>query len=75
MKPDPEALKSLLAATLATRPEEIDCEQWLAQAGTYAELLSAGEPIPEELELVAQHISVCAECNEELEALLALLER
>ncbi len=74
MKPDPESIKALLAATLETRPQEIDCLEWLDKADGYAELRKRGEAIPEDLELVHQHLAVCPECTEEFEALLDLLE-
>ena len=74
MKPDPESIKALLAATLETRPQEIDCLEWLDKADGYAELRKRGEAIPEDLELVHHHLAVCPECTEEFEALLDLLE-
>ena len=74
MKPDPESIKALLAATLETRPQEIDCQEWLDQAARYAELRKRGEAIPDDLALVHQHLAVCPECTEELEALLDLLD-
>ena len=74
MKLDPESIKALLAATLETRPQEIDCLEWLDKVAGYAELRTRGEAIPAALELVHQHLTVCPECTEEFEALLDLLD-
>ena len=73
MKLDPKQVETLLASTLATRPREIDCDEWLASAARYAELSKSGTEIPEDLELMAQHLEVCPECREEFETLVALL--
>ena len=40
-----------------TCPDEIDCEQWLDRVGTYLDLVEAGEPIPETLRCIEQHLS------------------
>ena len=74
MKLDPESIKALLAATLETRPQEIDCLEWLDKVAGYAEFRKRGEAIPNDLEIVHQHLAVCPECTEEFEALLDLLD-
>ncbi len=57
-----------------TRDDEIDCERCLALVAEFAERVLAGGSIPAGLEAVAQHLSVCAECREEYEALLQALK-
>ena len=74
MKLDPEQVKTLLASTLNTRPQEIDCDEWLENVARYAELHKRGDEIPGELQPVSQHVAVCPECKEEFEALLTLLD-
>lgn len=73
MKPTKEQLDALLRMTTDTRPEEITCDEWLHLVGRYAELAAAGEPIPPELQPVAEHLRLCPECTEELEALKTAL--
>ena len=51
MKPDPQHLESLLAMALATKPEEIDCDEWLDRAARYAELVQRSGSIPNDLKL------------------------
>ena len=74
MKPDSQHFESLTAMIMATKPEEIDCDEWLDRVARYAELVQRGGSIPSDLKLVAQHVTVCPECSEELDALLALLD-
>ena len=73
MKLDPKQMETLLASTLATRPREVDCDEWLDSAARYAELSRSGVEIPHDLKLMAQHLTVCPECREEFEALVSLL--
>ena len=57
-----------------TKDEEIDCERCFALVAEFAERELAGRSIPAGLEAVAHHLSVCAECREEYEALLRALK-
>lgn len=74
MKLSKEQLEALAKATLATRPEEIDCDEWLARVGRFLEHEASGAPLPSDLLAVAQHLEVCPECDEELDALRSGLE-
>lgn len=69
---DSEKLKALLKLVLDTAPEEIDCEQVLDVLCQYVELRQS-QPLraqsAEEFQCLRQHLSVCHECVEELEAL------
>jgi len=56
-----------------TRPDELTCEDWLGRVGAYAESVAAGGVAASGSELVEHHLSLCWECREEFEALLAVL--
>ncbi len=64
-----EEYRDLARALLATRPEEIDCEQWLDSVGIYLDLIEAGRPIPESLRAVEEHLRLCPDCAEEYAAM------
>jgi len=68
-----EEIAGLMRLIELTRDDEIDCERCLALVAEFAERELAGRPVPAALEAVAHHLSVCAECREEYEALLRVL--
>ena len=57
-----------------TRDEEINCEQCLTHVAEFAEHKLAGKSIPEGLEAVEHHLSLCPECHEEYEVLQQALK-
>jgi hypothetical protein len=63
-------MKELLRVVMATAPEEIDCDEFLARVGAYLEAIEPDGKIPPDLWAVSQHLEVCPECKEELDALL-----
>jgi hypothetical protein len=67
-------IDGLLRLIGLTRDDEIDCERCLALVAEFAERELAGRSIPAGLEAVAHHLSICAECREEFEALLQALK-
>lgn len=67
-------VEGLLRLVGLTKDEEIDCDECLMQVAEFAELELAERSIPEGLEAVQHHLSVCAECREEYEALHKALE-
>ena len=69
-----EQIAELLRLIGLTRDEEIDCERCLALVAEFAERELAGRSIPTGLEAVAHHLSICAECREEFDALLEALK-
>ena len=69
-----EEITGLLRLIGLTRDEEIDCERCLARVAEFAERELAGRSVPAGLEAVAHHLSICAECCEEYEALLQALK-
>ncbi|CAN92463.1 hypothetical protein predicted by Glimmer/Critica [Sorangium cellulosum So ce56] len=71
-----EEIRDLARVVLATKPDELICDEWLEHAPWYAELVAEGAPVPEALVEAAQHLDLCPECAEELRAcLLALAAR
>ncbi|AUX29072.1 MULTISPECIES: hypothetical protein [Sorangium] len=71
-----EEIRDLAEAVLATKPDELTCDEWLEYAAQYAELVAEGAPVPEALREAARHLEQCPECAEELRAcLLALAAR
>ena len=69
-----EEIAGLLRLIGLTRDEEIDCERCLALVAAFAERELAGRSVPAGLEAVSHHLSICAECCEEYEALLQALK-
>jgi predicted anti-sigma-YlaC factor YlaD len=69
-----EEIAELLRLVGLTRDEEIDCERCLALVAEFAERELEGRSIPAGLEAVEHHLSICAECREEYEALLRALK-
>ena len=64
-----EEIHLLLGVVRDTQAVEIDCDGCLIQVGAFAESRLAGKPVTEGLKAVEQHLSICAECREEFEAL------
>lgn len=69
-----EELDGLMRLVGLTQDSEINCEQCLSLVAEFAEQVLAGRSIPEGLKAVEQHLSVCAECREEYEALQRALK-
>ncbi|HCB13820.1 MAG TPA: hypothetical protein DEP36_09680 [Gammaproteobacteria bacterium] len=57
-----------------TKDDEIDCEQCLSLVAEFAERELAGKSIPDGLKAVAHHLTLCAECHEEYQALQRVLK-
>ena len=68
-------LRELLRLVLDTAPDELDCDQFLERVGALLERLESGDQPTGELEAVSQHLSVCAECASEFEALRRALSQ
>lgn len=67
-------IEGLLALIGLTSDTEIDCDRCLLVVAEFAEHELTGKSVPEGLEVVQQHLSVCAECREEYEALKRAME-
>ena len=66
-----EGLTHLLGLT---RDQELNCSECLDHVAEFAECELIGKPIPDALEAVSHHLSLCTECREEYEALFSALE-
>jgi hypothetical protein len=69
-----QEIDDLMRLVGLTKDDEINCERCLEQVAEFAERVLAGRSIPVGLEAVAHHLSICAECCEEYEALLQALK-
>ena len=69
-----EEIASLLRLVGNTEDAEINCEQCLALVAEFAEQQLTGKSIQEGLKAVEHHLSVCAECRDEYEALRRTLD-
>jgi len=67
-------IEKLLRLTALTREHEIDCDGCLTRIAEFAEQRLAGKSVSDALEAVQRHLSICAECNEEYEALQRALK-
>ncbi len=73
--PAPEQLLELVAALAATAASEIDCDQLAERIAPFVESLEDGRTrlCSDEARAVEQHLAVCVECREEVDALRAAL--
>lgn len=70
-----EKIEALVGFLKITRERELNCNECLEYVAELADLELSGVKIPEALEAVEHHLSICAECREEYEVLqLALKE-
>lgn len=67
-------IDGLLRLIGLTQDHEINCEQCLSLIAEFAERELAGKSIPEGLKAVEHHLSICAECREEYQALQRALK-
>jgi hypothetical protein len=66
-------VRALLGACRETHAEEIDCEEFLAGLGPYADALAAGAVVPDGLAKLVEHDALCANCHEERVALVEMV--
>jgi len=52
-----------------TRERELNCNECLDYVAEFVEFQIKGLPIPDALEAVEHHLSICPECHEEYELL------
>lgn len=69
----PDALEKVLRGLEQTRELEITCEEVLAVLDQVAEAIVRGDDVARLIPLVQHHLDMCADCQEELEALLRIL--
>jgi hypothetical protein len=70
---DREMLAGMLAQIERTQDVELTCDEVLALMDQFAEMSLRGENAAEFLPLVQHHLEMCADCEEELDALLRIL--
>jgi hypothetical protein len=69
-----EVLKAMLQKVSRTQEIELTCGEVFDLLGQYAERSANGEDVAEIMPLVKQHLEMCADCREEFEALLRVLQ-
>lgn len=69
MKLNQKQIDNLLGLISHTREDEINCNECLHHLAEFAEIRLRNQPLPAALASVEHHLSVCAECREEYQAL------
>lgn len=67
-------LRAIIQKIQATREDEVSCDEVDALIDQYAEVVARGEDVAALMPLVQQHLEMCSDCREELEALLRVLQ-
>ena len=75
MQASKENLEKLMQSLAHTQEQELDCDEVFELMDLYTEAINSGKELTEVLPLVRQHLEICKCCNEEIEALLRILER
>ena len=70
---DPNTLKQIVREIMATRPDEIGCDDCFEELDRFAEMALAGKNAAEAMPLVQDHLDRCKGCRQEFEALLDAL--
>lgn len=68
-----DRIKRLVRNILTTRPDEIGCEECLAQMDRFVEMELEGKDPAKAMPLVQDHLTRCRDCHEEFRALLTAL--
>jgi hypothetical protein len=71
---DDPSLERLLWLLCATRDDELSCDEVFNCLDEYVDCLEGSVEMGERNQLVALHISICADCQDELKALIHALE-
>ncbi len=69
-----DQINQLAQLVANTAVDEIDCDEFLRRVGDLVSALADRRAMTSSLLEAAQHLTVCPECDEELRALLELLE-
>ena len=67
-------IEELLRLTGLTREHEVGCDGCLTRIAEFTERQLSGKSVSDALEAIRHHLSICAECNEEYEALQQALK-
>ena len=68
-------IDGLIQLVNLTQDKEINCEQCQSLVAEFAERELTNKPLTEALQAVQQHLSICADCHEEYEALQLALKK
>ena len=68
-----EQIHGLMSQIGITRESELNCNECLHHVAEFAECELTGKQVPEALEAVRLHLSLCIECKEECDELLNVL--
>ncbi|HKK44463.1 MAG TPA: hypothetical protein VJ964_03010 [Balneolaceae bacterium] len=74
MKLTLDIIKKMLGVILATREDEIDCDECYDRIESFVEIKLSGKSAEEAMPLVKDHLKRCQECRQEYEALLEALQ-
>jgi hypothetical protein len=66
--------RRLVAIIERTQPDECTCEETYALIDEFTEALGRGEDVSSLMPLVERHLEICADCREEFEALLRVIQ-
>ncbi|GAB4181447.1 MAG: hypothetical protein Fur0032_22550 [Terrimicrobiaceae bacterium] len=69
MKLNQQQIENLLHLVSRTHEKEINCNECFERLAEFAEVRMRNQPLSVALQSVEHHLSVCAECREEYEAL------
>jgi hypothetical protein len=69
-----EELKAMLRKIGQSQEIELTCGEVFDLLDQYAEMAANGEDVIKLMPLVRQHLDMCADCREEFEALLKVLQ-
>jgi hypothetical protein len=69
-----EVLKAIFRKIGHTQEVELTCGEVFDLLNQYAEMAANGEDVTKLMPLVKQHLEMCADCREEFEALLKVLQ-
>ncbi|MCX6856085.1 MAG: hypothetical protein NTV80_14390 [Verrucomicrobia bacterium] len=68
-----EQIDGLMSLIGITRESELNCNECLHHVAEFAECELTGKHIPEALEAVRHHLTLCLECKEEYDELMKVL--
>lgn len=73
-KDQPDELIKMLVQLESTQDVELTCDEVLALLDQYAEAYLRGEDVARWMPLVQHHLDMCADCHEEFDALVRILQ-
>lgn len=67
-------LKKLVRSIIATRQDEIGCDDCFDELDRFVDMLLKGKKASEAMPLVQHHLDMCLDCREEFKALLQAIQ-